>query len=521
MNSSLQNSSHNSISISMKGITKRYGNTLALNGVNFECKAGEIHALLGENGAGKSTLMHILSGLSRQDAGEITVNGAVVNLKSPKEARKCSIAMVHQHFTLVPAFTVAENLALDLPFKGRFSLYSTRNKASTALTKASELGWDLDPDAVTSSLPVGIQQRVEIVKALSSNSQILIFDEPTAVLSVDEVADLFRVLRTLKSNGATVILIAHKLAEIMAVADRVTVLRKGNNVAESEVSKTDIQQLARWMVYGGESNSDKMSYAPARKVIRRTPSSPILHGTGLTALGDRGEVAVNCVDLSISKGEIFGIGGVDGNGQVELAECLAGIREFTAGSLLWNGAKFLVGKNPLTGYIPQDRRRDGLAVNLSIVDNLLFDAVRDKNFQNGPFLSKKKLNNLANSLVQEFDIRTSNPGLPASSLSGGNQQKIVVARALYKNPDLIVAMNPTRGLDIHATEYVHSRLLEARTRGASIVLFSTDIDEIKLLADRAAIISHGTLSNFDLEKGSGEELGMLLGGVGLESGKDR
>ncbi len=521
MNSSLLHFSNNPIAISMKGITKHYGSTLALNNVNFECMGGEIHALLGENGAGKSTLMHILAGLSRPDTGEISVNGSVVNLKSPREAREYSIAMVHQHFTLVPAFTVAENLALDLPFKGRFSRYSSRNEASTALAKAAELGWHLDPNAITSSLPVGLQQRVEIVKALSSNASTLIFDEPTAVLSVDEVADLFRVLRTLKSNGTTVILIAHKLAEIMAVADRVTILRKGNNVAETEVSKTDVHQLARWMVYGSDVDTDEEVKISAVKSSSTDTANTVLSGTGITVSGDRGEVAVNSVDISIAKGEIFGIGGVDGNGQLELAECLAGIREYSAGSLLWNGSEFAAGKNPSTGYIPQDRRRDGLAVNLSIVDNLLLDAVRDKTFQNGPFLRKKKLNSLAYTLVQEYDIRTSNPWLPASSLSGGNQQKIVVARALYRNPDLIVAMNPTRGLDIHATEYVHSRLLEARSRGASIVLFSTDIDEIKLLADRAAIISHGSLTNYDLVKSSDEELGMLLGGMGLESGSGK
>jgi simple sugar transport system ATP-binding protein len=505
----------------MQRITKRYGATLALNQVDFEARAGAIHALLGENGAGKSTLMHILSGLTRPDSGAIQIAGKTVRLNSPRDARDQGIAMVHQHFTLVPAFTVAENLALDTPSSGAeqwaFGLrrYLPRQRAAVALERARALGWELDPDARVLDLSVGAQQRVEIIKALATDASLLIFDEPTAVLAEGEVDELFRVLRALRDEGRAVILIAHKLAEILAVADQVTVLRRGTRVASTSIAETDADQLATWMV--GETTEESASppdapqRAPAEQ--RRPNASPALTVSQMAVRGDRGEMVLKQVSLQVRCGEIFGIGGVDGNGQRELAEALVGLRPLESGCLTWNGADFVPGKTPRVGYIPQDRRRDGLATTLSIEENLLFDAVRAPAFRRGPFLKRKALGQLARTLITQFDVRTSEPLLPASALSGGNQQKIVVARALHSEPELIVAMNPTRGLDIGATRFVQDQLLKARARGAAIVLISTDFDEVRALSDRAAILANGQLTDFALETQDAGALGRMLGGL--------
>ncbi|HZT43143.1 MAG TPA: ABC transporter ATP-binding protein [Chthonomonadaceae bacterium] len=498
----------------MDGIVKRYGATVALNGVDFEAQAGEIHALLGENGAGKSTLMHVLSGLTRPDAGRIRLEGRPVSLPSPRAARALGIAMVHQHFTLVPAFTVAENLALDTPppARGAGLHYAPRQAAARALERAAVLGWRLDPEAIVGELSVGVQQRVEIVKALATDARLLIFDEPTAVLSGAEVAELFAVLRHLRDEGRAVILITHKLAEILAVADRVTVLRRGHKVASCPVAETDAPQLAFWMVGDAPAVPEgKESGVPQPDRGRRTAACT---ASDLIVLGDRGEQAVRGVSLAVRRGEIFGIGGVDGNGQTELAEALAGLRSLQAGTIAWEGGPFLPGQSPRTGYIPQDRRRVGLALPMTVEDNLILEAVRQREYRRGPFLRRRRLRGLAASLIRRFDIRTPSPTLPAAALSGGNQQKIVVARALHGEPEWIVAVNPTRGLDIAATRFVHTQLLQARARGAAIVLISTDLDELAALSDRASILSGGHLSDYSLGQPDQTELGLLLGGLG-------
>ena len=460
----------------MRGITKRFGAAVALDGVNLDVQAGEIHALLGENGAGKSTLMHILSGLVSPNAGEILLNGMPVRLPSPRAARQAGIAMVHQHFTLVPAFTVEENLALDDRGAGRGFGHRASDAAANALERAASLGWKLDARARVSDLPVGAQQRVEIVKALATESRLLVFDEPTAVLAGDEVEELFAVLRRLRDEGRAVILIAHKLAEIMAVADRVTVLRRGKNVATTRVAATDVSQLAAWMIgeqnerekgkgkreeEAGEDDTSEHPFPPSSFLL--PPSS--FSADGLIVRGDRGEMALQGLSLQVRQGEILGIGGVDGNGQTELAEALVGLRTVEAGTMTWQGEPVVPGIYPRTGYIPQDRRRAGLAVTLSIEENLLFEAVRSAEYRRGPFLQRGKLTRLADLLLHQYDIRAANANLPVSSLSGGNQQKIVVARALHSRPDWIVAVNPTRGLDIGATRFVHSQIRAARKRG--------------------------------------------------------
>lgn len=535
--------------LQMQGIVKRYGANVALNKVDLAVAAGEIHALLGENGAGKSTLMHILSGLTRPNAGEIVLRGEPVRIVSPQAARHLGIAMVHQHFTLVPAFTVAENLALNgapapvasRSFPSALSRlhFAPQEAARYALDKAASLGWQLDPHARVASLSVGAQQRVEIVKALATDANLLIFDEPTAVLIGEEVEELFAVLRHLKSEGKAIILIAHKLAEILNVADYVTVLRRGKRIASVPVASTDSAQLAAWMIgpttpipldptptlpasgegdnsffpplagghSGGEPAGESIGVAPARtKKEGSVPdNAPILKAVDLIVAGDRGDQAVRGLNLEVYPGEIVGIGGVDGNGQTELAEALVGLRPLQAGALTLQASK--------VGYIPQDRRHAGLAGPMSVADNLLFEAISDPAFRRGPFLRRRALHKLAVDLIRDFDIRTPSPDLPSAFLSGGNQQKIVVARALRAQPEWIVAANPTRGLDIGATRFVHTQLRAARERGAAVLVITTDLDELAALADRTFVLSSGKLHSYVPRDVDSTQIGLLLGGI--------
>jgi len=420
-----------------------------------------------------------------------------------------------------------------------------------------------------------MQQRVEIVKTLATDAKLLIFDEPTAVLAGSEVAELFDVLRKVRSENAAVVLIAHKLAEILAIADRITVLRHGKHVATTLRSETDARKLAGWMMgekasprtgailspkpgnlapqppnSGGQAvaidscvpsipfvakanipqpinckEESTLSYATAVRTESGYPQIDVPTGgkpEGLSAIeisvrGDRGEYAIREVSFEVREGEIFGIGGVDGNGQAELAEALVGLRPLASGRLSWNGGAFDPSVRPTTGYIPQDRRRHGLAATMSIEENLILDAVRERKYRRGPFLRRRALSELASDLIRRYDIRIPGPRFPASSLSGGNQQKIVVARALRGEPDWIVAVNPTRGLDLAATRFVREQLLAARRRGAAILLISTDLDELAAIADRTAILTAGKLSPIQLEGIAADELGLALGGVTVTS----
>lgn len=530
--------------LSMRRIVKNFGQTAALKGIDFVVEAGEIHALLGENGAGKSTLMHVLAGLTTPDAGEIQMEGLAVQLDTPREARKHGIAMVHQHFTLVPAFTISENLALAEK-TARINLveslvYKPKVVAGKALDRAKELGWNLNGQSCIVDLSVGVQQRVEIIKALVTDARILIFDEPTAVLTGKEVEELFTVLRRLRAEGRAIILIAHKLAEIMAVGDRVTVLHQGKNVTTVPVAEVSSTQLALWMVSGTQSQTtspafstetrrhsepqltelpaamnalDEINCTPG-KIVTTLATNPALRVLGLSVYGDRGEQALRDLDLQVCSGEILGIGGVDGNGQTELAEALVGLRPCKTGTITWNEKSLVPGVSTRIGYIPQDRRRAGLALSLSVEENLLFEAVRDRTYRWGPFLRRRKLIDLADKLIKNYDIRAESRSVPVSSLSGGNQQKIVVARNLSTEPELIVAVNPTRGLDIGATRFVHAQIRTAKARGAAIVLISTDLDEIAALADRQAILSSGRLAEFAPGNQDPVQIGLLLGGIG-------
>ena len=460
--------------LSARHITKHYGPLAALGDVSIDFQPGEIHAVLGENGAGKSTLMGILSGFVRPDSGEVLLDDKPIPLGQPYACRHIGIEMIHQHFTLVPEFTVEENLALArLP--GLAKGLDLQSLVEPALEAGRRLGWALDPQAKVRSLPVGVQQRIEILKALSASTPVMIFDEPTAVLSPAEVEELFRVLRELRSEGKIVIIIAHKLQEVMSVADRATVLRRGKLVGSSLIAEIDEISLSHWIV--GD-------LPQARKRHGLPPTGVPVQLNDLTIHGDRGETAVRNVSLELVPGEILGIGGVDGNGQVELAEYLAGVRP-AVGGLRWAATS--------VAYIPQDRQIDGLALNMSVQDNMLVTGQSLPQLRRGPFLIRKTIRKWAEDLIRRFDIRVAGPEELVGSLSGGNQQKVVVSRAFAEQPSLVVAVNPTRGLDLRATQFVREELLKARDGGAAVALFTTDLDELFEVADRLLFMTGGRL----------------------------
>lgn len=450
--------------LNVERVSKSFGPVRALHEVSVEFLPGEVHAVLGENGAGKSTLMSVVAGFVSPDSGAVTVGGRTLPFGRPHEVKAHGIEMVHQHFMLVSALTNAENFALGTleSLSGRLVASEVSRRLEAA---ARELGWSIDPWARTGSMPVGAQQRLEIVKALSGDARVLILDEPTAVLSPSEVEDLFRVVRRLRDEGRCVVLIAHKLSEVLSIADRVTVLRRGEHVVTAPISEVDEQKLATWMV--GE-------LPPSASRLNASDGDALLKVSGLRVLGERGQEAVRGVTFAVHAREILGIGGVDGNGQIELVEALFGLRSHT-GTIEASGS---------IGYIPQDRHGHGLALDMSVLDN----------FQIGvPFTGRRSLTERASRLVHEFEIKLGSLNDPARSLSGGNQQKLVVARVLSQSPKVVVAHNPTRGLDVRAAAYVQSRLFQAARDGACVVLVSTDLDELAAVATRTLFIKRGEL----------------------------
>ncbi len=463
------------IVLAAESLSKSFGPVQALDRVSCSFQGGEIHAVLGENGAGKSTLMNLLGGMTRPDAGRIVVDGHPAQFRAPFEARAAGIEMVHQHFMLVPRFTVAENLLL-----GR--LAGTANRAAAqcqvdhALEFAAQVGWQIPLDTQTGSLSVGLQQRIEILKALAGDARCIILDEPTAVLSPDEVEELFRLLRRLREEGRSIILIAHKLSEVLAVADRTTVLRHGKWVASAPRDDVDAAQLAQWMV--GTAPESVTPLPPATGPVA-------LAVRDLHIRGDRGEAAVRGLSFEVRQNEIFGIGGVDGNGQVQLAEAIVGLRPIDRGTIN-------LPSHQRPGYIPQDRQSEGLALSMSIADNLL------AGHWGGWILAAGPARERAERLVERYRIKIGSLGDPVSSLSGGNQQKVVVARTLETRPEVIVALNPTRGLDLRATHSVHEALLDCARQGAAVVLISTDLDELAAIASRTAIMSEGRFADDEL-----------------------
>lgn len=491
--------------------------------MDFELRRGEIHAVLGENGAGKSTLMHIVRGLIQPDSGEISVNGNQVDIRNPKIAGLLGIGMVFQHFMLVPAFTVLENLALSLnktspplSIPGLFTEKYKRALAGRIHTISSRLGWNIPLDIPVAELSVGAQQRVEIVKALLGEARILLFDEPTAVLTPGETEDLFRVLRTLREDGFSIVFVSHKLSEIMGVCDRVTVLRRGVVTGCVNIDQTNMDDLAFRMIGN--------AFTPLQNSNKSVPLelSPRLKLTDVSTHSERHSIALADINFTVHKGEILGVAGVDGNGQVELAQILIGERKISFGSIHMDGESIQnldISKLNRLGisYIPSDRHAEGLALSLSIKDNLLLQNYAKREYRIGPFLKHSALRFTAHQLAVNYDIRTSSLEAPASSLSGGNQQKIVAARALSSNPKCIIALYPTRGLDVAASAYLHECLLKCRDAGAAVVLISNELDELIALSNRIAVMSKGRISGIVDADTPLKEIGLLMGGEKVAS----
>ena len=494
--------------LEMRGITKRFGALTALHEVDLVVGAGEIHALLGENGAGKSTLMNILYGLYRPDAGTVRLHGQEAAIRSPRDAIARGIGMIHQHFMLVPPLTVAENVVLGDERSG--PLLDRRALAARVGALQERFGIVVDPRARVEDLPLGLQQRVEILKVLYRGSDLLIFDEPTAVLTPQEVDELFTIVRTLRDEGKTVVIITHKLREVFAVTDRINVLRGGRNGGLLVTAQTSPAEIARLMV------GRELRPLQSREA---TPDGPaVLEITGLTAESDRGAPALQGVDLAVRPGEILGIAGVGGNGQSELAECVLGLREPTAGTIRISGTDVSHDDPARTrargvAYVPEDRRAEGLVLAFTVADNFILGKQDRPPFSRRGVLAATAIAAEGDRLSREFDLRPPNPRAIVGNLSGGNQQKVVLGRELSEQPKLIVVSQPTRGLDIGSTEYVWERLLEQRARGCAVLLVSSELDEIRALSDRIAVLFEGRIVETVAAADATEErLGLLMAG---------
>lgn len=499
--------------LEMKGISKRFPGVLANNRVDFDVRSGEVHALLGENGAGKSTLMKILYGMYHPDEGEILLNGKLVNINSPTASIALGIGMIHQHFMLVPTLTVAENVALGVPSK-RGLLTDLEAVSKRIVELAVVYGLKLDPDAYIWQLSVGQQQRVEIIKALYRGAALLILDEPTAVLTPQEVDELFTIMRQMVKDGHALIFISHKLHEVVAISDRVTVLRDGRKIGTRPTIETTKRDLANWMV------GREITFTPEHKKVEMGAVRVELQEVSCGS--DRGTPGLRRVSLEVHSGEILGIAGVSGNGQGELAEVITGLRGTTQGHIFLEGQDVTgLPADELTermlSYIPEERMRDGMIKEFTVSENLILREHHKPPFSRYGFLNLKNISQHADKLISQFQVKTPSRDTPAKSLSGGNIQKMVLARELARQPRAIVAAQPTRGLDIGATEYVRGQLLEQRSSGAAILLISEDLDEILALSDRIAVLYEGQIMDI-LPRGQAtpERLGLLMAGVQAE-----
>jgi simple sugar transport system ATP-binding protein len=491
--------------IRLDGIAKRFGAVAALREVSLELEPGSVHGLLGENGAGKTTLMRVLFGLVRADAGRITLDGKPARIASPRHARALGIGMVHQHFALVPTLSVLDNLALALA-SGFGPVPKARLRAELARL-ADALGWRIDPEARVADLAVGEQQRVEIVKALAGGSKVLILDEPTAVLTPSEAEELFAAVRKLAAGGAAVVLISHKLAEVEAVCDRLTILRRGQVAYAGPMAGMTRERIAELMVGA--------AIEPPRAASGMAPGEDLLRCRNLRVAGRGGVPAVRDVSFTVRSGEIVGIAGVDGNGQLELVRALLGLLPSRSEELLVDGARLDQGQRaPLEqlGVIPEDRRHDALALGLSIRANLMLKVGRRAPFASHGWLRLSRWRTHAADLVSGYDIRCASAAQPVAALSGGNQQKVVVARELHTSPRLVVAVNPTRGLDLGASAAVMRRLTEARDAGAGVLLVHSDLDELLAVADRVLVMSSGRLRDSGWPSAGRDTIGRLMVG---------
>ena len=502
--------------IEMREITKVFGEFVANDKINLELRKGEIHALLGENGAGKSTLMNMLAGLLEPTSGEIVVNGQVVKLDSPSKAASLGIGMVHQHFMLVEAFTVAENIILGSELTKNGVLDIAR--ATREINELSErYGLAVDPSAKVADISVGAQQRVEILKTLYRGADILIFDEPTAVLTPSEIDELMAIMKNLVKEGKSIILITHKLDEIRAVSDRVTVIRRGKSIETVEIAGATNADLAEMMV--GRSVSFKTEKQEAQ------PKEVILSIKDLVVNENRGVPAVKNLSLDVRAGEIVGIAGIDGNGQSELIQAITGLRKIESGSVELKGQS-IVGLHPRqitvmsVGHVPEDRHRDGLVLEMMISENIALQTYYKEPLSKKGILNYTNIIGYAKQLMQEFDVRAASEIVPASALSGGNQQKAIIAREVDRNPDLLIVSQPTRGLDVGAIEYIHKRLIQERDNGKAVLVVSFELDEILNVSDRIAVIHDGKIQGIVTpETTNKQELGVLMAGGELEKEK--
>jgi len=501
--------------LELRGVTKRFPGVLANDRVDFDVVAGEVHALLGENGAGKSTLMKQLYGMYAPDEGEIWLNGKPVDISSPTDAIELGIGMIHQHFMLVETLTVAENVALGLP-SSRGLLTDLDRVSERILELADIYGLAVDPDAYVWQLAVGQKQRVEILKALYRGAALLILDEPTAVLTPQEVDEFFVTLRQMTKDGHAIIFISHKLHEILDICDRVTVLRDGRRVDSCDIAGCTKESLAQMMV------GREVTMKPYRAEL--DPGEARLTLQNLHTLSDRDMPALRGVDLAVHSGEILGVAGVSGNGQRELAEVISGLRPLTQGQVFLEGDDVTGLKpGPRTdlgmAYIPEERMRDGMIQDFTVAENTILRDHHKEPFSRRGLLFLRIIANYADRLIQAFQVKTPSRETPAKSLSGGNIQKVVLARELSREPRVLIAAQPTRGVDIGATEYVHARLLEEREKGTAILLISEDLDEIMALSDRIAVIFEGQVMGIvDSDGATPEQLGLLMAGVREETG---
>lgn len=496
--------------LEMIGISKRFPGVLANDLVDFNVRSGEVHALLGENGAGKTTLMKVLYGMYHPDEGRILLNGKEISILSPTVAISSGIGMIHQHFMLVKSLTVAENVALGL--KSSRGPLTDLDKVSSRIIELGDIyGLNIDPQAYIWQLSVGQQQRVEIIKALYRGAALLILDEPTAVLTPQEVDEFFMIIREMAKDGHGLIFISHKLHEVIDISDRVSVLRDGKKVGTYQTAESTKADLARWMV------GREVDFRPAIEVV--SLGEPRLKVENVSCPSDRGTPGLQAVSLEVRSGEILGIAGVSGNGQRELAEVITGLREITQGRIELDGDD-ITSLSPmdrterLLSYIPEERMRDGMIKEFSVAENLILREHHKKPFSNRGILDLKAIEEHSQKLISSFQIKTPSQDTPAKSLSGGNIQKVVVARELSREPRVIIAAQPTRGLDVGATQYVRERLLEERKSGTALLLISEDLDEILALADRIAVIFDGKIMGIvNREDASPEKIGLLMAGV--------
>lgn len=498
------------IILEAKGLTKRFPGVLANDKVNFDLRQGEIHALLGENGAGKSTLMNLLYGLYRQDEGEIFVDGRLAEIHSPNDAIDLGIDMVHQHFMLIPVFTVTENVMLGEEVTRR-GVLDRAAVAARIKEISSQYGLEVDPEALVGDLPVGVQQRVEILKTLYRNAKILILDEPTAVLTPQEVDELFVIMKQMTRDGHALIFISHKLHEVVEISSRVTVLRDGRKIGTRPTSETSKQDLANWMV------GREVGFAPDRGHAELGETRLQLEDVHCGS--DRGAPGLRGVSLDVRSGEILGIAGVSGNGQRELAETITGLRKVASGRVQLEGQE--VANLPpgelterMLSYIPEERMRDGMIKEFTVAENLILREHQKQPYSRNGFLDLNRIASHADQLIREFNVKTPSRDTLAKNLSGGNIQKVALARELSRSPRVIIAAQPTRGLDIGATEYVRAQLIEQRRRGAAVMLISEDLDEILAISDRIAVLYEGRVMDI-VPRGNAtpEKLGLLMAGV--------